>query len=103
MFKFIDQILLSEQFWTEHFEEPYNYRNWILSTTADLVSEGTRDDKHAFDPQLLPTTAEKILMVLVEHTEPSVSTLKDLGFDVLNSLRGRVFSAMVDYALRCPN
>ena len=100
LFKFIDQILLSEQFWTEHFEEPYNYRNWILSTTADLIAEGTRDDKHAFDAQLLPT-AEKILMVLVEHTEPNVSTLKDLRFDVLNSLRGSAFSAMVDYALRC--
>ena len=99
LFKFIDQILLSEQFWTEHFEEPYNYRNWILSTTADLIAEGTRDDKYAFDAQLLPT-AEKILMVLVEHTEPSVSTLKDLRFDVLNSLRGSVFSAMVHYALR---
>ena len=99
LFEFIHQILSSEQFWTECFEEPHNYRNWILFTTADLVSEGTRDDKHAFDPQLLPA-AEKILIVFVEHTEPSVSTLKDLRFDVLNSLRGRVFSAMVDYALR---
>ena len=99
LLEFIHQILLSGQFWTECFEEPYNYRNWILFTTADLVSEGTRDDKHAFDPQLLPV-AEKILIVLVEHTEPSVSTLKDLRFDVLNSLKGRVFSAMVDYALR---
>ena len=100
LFKFIDQILLSEQFWTECFEESHNYRNWILFTTADLIAEGTSDDKHAFGPQLLPT-AEKILMILVEYTEPSVSTLKDLRFDVLNSLRGRVFSAIVDYALRC--
>ena len=99
LFKFIDQILLSEQFWTEHFEEPYNYRNWILSTTADLIAEGTSDDKHAFDPQLLPV-AEKILMVLVEKVEPSVSTLENLRFDVLNSVRGKVFSAMMDYALR---
>ena len=100
LLEFIHQILSSEQFWTEHFEEPYNYRNWILSTIADLVSEGTRDDKHAFDAQLLPA-AEKILMILAEKAEPSVSTLEDLRFDVLNSLRGRVFSAMVDYALRC--
>ena len=99
LFKFIDQILLSEQFWIEYFEEPHNYRNWIISTTADLIVDGTRDDKHAFDTQFLPA-AEKILMVLVEHTEPSVSTLEDLRFDVLNSLRGRVFSAIVDYALR---
>ena len=100
LLEFIHQILSSEQFWTECFEEPHNYRNWILFTTADLITEGTSDDKHAFDAQLLPL-AEKILMILVEKAEPSVSTLKDLRFDVLNSLRGRVFAAMVDYALRC--
>ena len=99
LLEFIHQTLSSEQFWTEPSEEPFNYRNWILSAAADLIAEGTRDDKHAFDTQLLPA-AEKILMVLVEHTEPSMSTLEDLRFDVLNSLRGRVFSAMVDYALR---
>lgn len=99
LLKFIDQILLSEQFWTEHFEEPYNYRNWILSTTADLVSEGTSDDKHAFAPQLLPT-AEKILMVLVKKVESSVFTLEDLSSKVLDSVRGKVFAAMVQYALR---
>jgi hypothetical protein len=96
---FIHRIFSSEQFWTEHFEEPPNYRDWIISTTADLIEAGTGDDKHAFDPQLLPV-AEKILIVLVEHTEPSVFTLGDLGLDVLNSVRGKVFSAMVDYALR---
>lgn len=99
LLEFIHQILLSEQFWTEHFEEPYNYRNWILSTTADLIAEGTRDDKYAFDTHLLPL-AEKILMVLVEKTEPSVSTLEDLSSDVLNSVIGKVFSAMLHYALR---
>ena len=99
LLEFIHQILSSEQFWTECFEEPHNYKNWILFTTADLITEGTSDDKHAFDAQLLPL-AEKILMILVEKAEPSVSTLKDLRFDVLNSLRGRVFAAMVDYALR---
>ena len=100
LLEFIHQILSSERFWTERSEEPFNYRNWIISTIADLIAEGTRDDKHAFDIHLLPL-AEKILMILVEKAEPSVLTLKDLRFDVLNSLRGRVFAAMVDYALRC--
>ena len=99
LLEFIHQILSSEQFWTEPSEEPFNYRNWILSAAADLIAEGTRDDKHAFDTQLLPT-AEKILMVLVEKTEPSVSTLEDLSSDVLSSVIGKVFSAMVHYALR---
>ena len=97
--EFIQQILLSEQFWTEPSEEPFNYRNWIISTTADLVEEGTRDDKHAFDAQLLPL-AEKILMVLVKKAELSMFTLEDLSSEVLDSVRGKVFSAMVNYALR---
>ena len=97
--EFIHQILSSEQFWTEHSEEPFNYRNWIISTIADLVSEGTRDDKHAFDAQLLPI-AEKILMILVEKAEPSMSISKDLRFGVLNSVRGSVFLAIVHYVLR---
>ena len=97
--EFIHQILSSEQFWTEYSEKPPNYRDWIISTTADLIAEGTRDDKHAFDAQLLPI-AENILMVLVEKVEPSVFTLEDLSSEVLDSVRGKVFSAMVQYALR---
>ena len=99
LLEFIHQLLSSEHFWTEPSEEPFNYRNWIISTIADLVSEGTRDDKHAFDAQLLPI-AEKILMILVEKAEPSMSISKDLRFGVLNSVRGSVFLAMVHYVLR---
>ena len=97
LLEFIHQILSSEQFWIEHFEEPPNYRDWIISTTADLVVEGTGDDEHAFDVHLL-SLAEKILMVLVKKVEPSVFTLEDLSSEVLDSVRGKVFSAMVQYA-----
>ena len=99
LFEFIHQILSSEQFWTDPSEESFNYRDWIVSTTADLITEGTSDDKHAFDVHLLPL-AEKILMVLVEKTEPSISTLENLSLEVLDSVRGKVFSAMLHYALR---
>ena len=54
LLEFIHQILSSEQFWTEYFEEPPNYRDWIISTTTNLIAEGTSDDKHAFDTYLLP-------------------------------------------------
>ena len=99
LLEFIHPILSAEQFWTEHPEERFNYRDWIISTTADLIAEGTRDDKHAFDVHLLPL-AEKILMVLVNKPEPGVLILEDFSFQVLDSVRGKVFSAMVDYALR---
>ncbi|MDE0684059.1 MAG: hypothetical protein OXI63_14165 [Candidatus Poribacteria bacterium] len=96
---FIRSILVSEHFWNEQYEDGFNYRNWVLSTAADLIAEGTKDDIHAFDTQLLPL-AEEILLILVDQAQQSVSTLDNLPTDVLNSDRGRVFSAMVDYALR---
>ncbi len=99
LLEFIHQILLSKQFWTEQYNDGFNYRNWVVSTAADLISEGTKDDTHAFDAQLLPL-AEEILLILVDKTQQSVSTLDNLPTDVLNSDRGRVFSAIVNYALR---
>ena len=99
LLEFIHQILLSKQFWTEPYEGGFNYRNWVFFAAADLVTEGTKDDTHAFDAQLL-LLAEEILLILVDRAQQSVSTLNNLPTDVLNSDRGRVFSAMVDYALR---
>ena len=99
LLEFIHQILLSKQFWTEQYNDGFNYRNWVFSTTADLITEGTKDDTHAFDAQFLPL-AEDILLILVDKAQQSVSTFDNLPTDVLNSDRGRVFSAMVDYALR---
>ena len=99
LLEFIHQILLSKQFWTEQYNNGFNYRNWVFSTTADLIAEGTKDDTHAFDTRLLPLT-EEILLILVDKAQQSVSTLDNLPTDVLNSDRGRVFSAMVEYALR---
>ena len=99
LLEFIHQILLSEQFWSEKYEDGLNCRNWVLAAAADLISDGTQDDTHAFDTQLLPLT-EEILLILVDKARQSVSTLDNLPTDVLNSDRGRVFSAMVGYALR---
>ena len=96
---FIRSILVSEHFWNEQYKDGFNYRNWVLSGAADLIAEGTRDDTHAFDAQFLPL-AEEILLILVDKARQSVSTLDNLPTDVLNSDRGRVFSAMVGYALR---
>ncbi|MCY4552339.1 MAG: hypothetical protein OXC79_01585 [Candidatus Poribacteria bacterium] len=99
LLEFIRHILSSKHFWSSQYKVGFNYRNWILSTAADLIREGTKDDKHAFDVQLLPL-AEEILLVLVEKTEPSIFTPTDSSLDTLSSDRGKVFSAIVNYALR---
>ena len=99
LLEFIRHILSSVHFWSVQYKIGFNYRNWCLSAAADLIAEGTKDDTHAFDTQLLPL-AEEILLILVDKAQQSVSTLDNLPTDVLNSDRGRVFSAMIDYALR---
>ena len=99
LLKFIHHILTSKQFRTDARKTGLNYRNWIVSATAELIKEGTTDDNHAFDVQLLPL-AEKILLVLAETVKSDNSTLADASITVLNSTPEKVFSAMIDYALR---
>ncbi len=98
---FMSQIVESDNFWNEKNEEgSYNYGNWIISQMADLIDDGTKDDNHAFDAKLLPK-AEKILLILAEKTESDFSETNDLVTSVLNSSKGKVFSAMINYSLRC--
>ena len=99
LLEFIHHILASKQFGTAEHKTGFNYRDWILSTTAELIKSGTVDDKHAFDVQFLPL-AEKILLVLAEKVKSDNSAIADPPMTVLNSTPEKVFSAMVDYALR---
>ena len=98
LLEFMCQILTSERFWTEQHNSDCNYRQWTLLAMADLIKSGTEDDKRAFDSQLLPI-AEKILLVLAEKVESSMLTSTSSFHDALSSGRGKVFSAMVNYAL----
>ena len=96
---FIHQLVSSERFWTEHHETRYGgHSEWIFAV-AELIEAGTRDSTHAFDGQLLPL-AEKILLALVEKVNIGPSTFESVPMAVVNSDRGRVFSAMVNYALQ---
>jgi len=97
---FIYKIIEPYNFWNERYtSETFNYRKWIISQIAELVENGTRDDKQAFDPKLLHQ-AEEILLILVERTECDLPNMSDLITSVLNSTKGKVFSAMINYSLR---
>ncbi|MDN5345965.1 MAG: hypothetical protein PWQ73_462 [Petrotoga sp.] len=98
VFDFISKLLTSDDFWNEEYKS-YNYRNWIISQIAELIENGTKDDNHAFSPELLPK-AEKILLILVEKTESDFHDMGDLITSVLNSTKGKIFSAMINYSLR---
>ena len=99
LLKFIHHILTSKQFRTNEHKTGLNYRDWILSATAELIEAGTADDEQAFDIQLLPL-AEKILLVLVEQVKSDKTAMSDAPITVLNSTPEKVFSALVNYALQ---
>ena len=99
LLEFIHHILTSKWFRVDEHKTGFNYTDWILSTTAELITLGTVDDNNAFDVHLLPL-AEKILLVLAEKVESDRETNIDAPITILNSTSAKVFSAMVDYALR---
>ena len=96
---FIHQLVSSEHFWVEQHETRYGgHSEWIFAV-AELIEEGTRDGAHAFDVKLLPI-AEKILLMLAEKVKLRSPTTERVPHAVVNSDKGRVFSAMVNYALQ---
>jgi len=99
-FKFINGILHSNGFWEENnSEENYHYRDRIITQIADLINKGTINDQHAFNSRYLPE-AEKILLLLVEKAESKHQKMHDIITSVLNSNRGKIFTAMINYSLR---
>lgn len=100
VFNFMYRIIEPNDFWTEDYgKERHNYRNWIISQIADLIEQGTQYDSHAFDAKLLPQ-AERILLILAEKAESDLSEMGDLVTSVLNSSKGKIFAAMVEYSHR---
>jgi len=71
----------------------------MVSEMADLLIEGTRDDSRAFKAEYLPV-AEELILAMLGKTQTDLHNSDDLLFDVLNSARGRLLSALVNYSLR---
>jgi len=94
------QVSLTKEFWDKPYQEgEYNYRNRLVSEMADLLIEGTRDDSRAFKAEYLPV-AEELILAMLGKTQTDLHNSDDLLFDVLNSARGRLLSALVNYSLR---
>lgn len=97
---FMKKLIEDGSFWSEEKKEgKYDYNRWIADTIADLIQEGTKNDKHAFSPDLLPI-AEQIILLLLKNVKSDMSMMNDLVTSVLNSSKGKVFMAAINYSLR---
>jgi len=99
--QFILKIIAPDEFWNETHkpEKRYDYRVQIVGQIADLIEEGAKDDRHAFDSNLLPV-AEGILLLLGKKTKHQIEEDNRFMYLALNSPRGRILSSMVIYSLR---
>jgi hypothetical protein len=98
---FMKKLIEEGSLWSgDKKEGEYDYNRWITDTIADLIQEGTKNDKHAFSADLLPI-AEQIILLLFKNVKSDMSMINDdLATSVLNSTKGKVFTAAVEYALR---
>ncbi len=97
---FMKELIEDSCFWIEEKKEgEYAYNRWIADTIADLIQEGTKNDKHAFSPDLL-LIAEQIILLLLKNVKSDMSVKSDLVTSVLNSSKGKVFIAAINYSLR---
>ena len=81
---FMKKLIEDGSFWSEEKKEgEYDYNRWIADTIANLIQEGTKDDKHAFSPDLLPI-AEQIILLLLKNVKSDMSIMNDLVTSVLN-------------------
>lgn len=102
VFCFISQVIEDDELWDEKYDKDkgeFNYRNWLVCEVGEFIENGTQNDEHAFDEKYLPSI-EKILLYLAEKAESEDSGTERIYDSVLNSPKGKVFSAMINYALR---
>jgi len=87
-------------FWEAEYEKSHNnYRNSIVTEIANLIHEGTRNDNHAFDKKHL-LISEKILLLLSKNVKYDLDKIDDLHTRIINSVKYKIFSAMISYSLR---
>lgn len=99
---FLSQLISPLQFWSEAIEPDPDFcpsRDWIPPVIADFLRSGTRNDKHAYPPELLPR-ALVIIELLLERAESSSAPSDDPMHMAINSPKGKAIEALFTHALR---
>ena len=96
---FIEELIKTLDYKHVYNEDDFAYRDWVVSAIADLLEDGTKNDSHAFTPELLPIS-KKILLELEDNVVTATHKSIDLATSILNSTRGKIYSAIINYSLR---
>ena len=99
---FFEKLIGNPDFWNEKTVEDQDLtptRDWIPPIIADLLRSGTRSDKKAYSPNLMPRTWS-LICVLLAKAEPLDNPRDDAMTQAINSSKGKVIEALFSHALR---
>lgn len=92
-----------DDFWNDQLMVKDDERNanhqWITGMIGELIQEGTRDDAWAFSENLLPQ-AKQLLFLVLDREKSEELRGDDFLTDALNSVHGKMISALMLLALR---
>lgn len=100
---YITDLICNDDFWSQahvRLSDDTASMDWIPSTVADVLRSGTKKDEHAFDPALLPKSFEIIKWLLKKTKSTQRTGDHDPMSEAINTSKGRVLEALVDYSLR---
>jgi hypothetical protein len=99
---FFSECLNDEAFWASEPKENVNLvptRSWMTALIAGFLEAGTKEDKTAYPPDLLPRGWE-LIKILLQRAEDAKASLTDPMTHALNTEKGRAIGAMYNHALR---
>jgi hypothetical protein len=102
---FFSEYLNDEAFWASKPEENVNLiptRSWMTTLIAGFLEAGTKDDKTAYSPELLPKGWE-LIKILLQRAEDEKASLTDPMTHALNTEKGRVIGQWARPAEACGN
>jgi hypothetical protein len=100
---YMTNLVCNDSFWERdhvRLSEDTASIDWIASTIADVLRSGTRKDEHAFDPAHFPNSFEIIKWLLKKTASSQRTGDHDPMSEAINTPKGRVLEALVDYSLR---
>lgn len=106
LLKFIIRYTEKEAFWNDSYmvvgDRWEATHEWVVREIADLLHDGTRNDKWAIDAKYL-SKIENLLLFMVDKTMLPRKEDEEINAPVthaLNSINGKLFSALISFALR---
>jgi len=103
LFEFLGTYTHSEAFWEDRLRVPGDQRGadhqWVTGMIGELIREGTQDDAWAFPEDLLDD-AKRLLFLVLDKEKPEKHVGGDALTNALNSLHGKIITALLFLALR---